>query len=103
MQLCRYIDLAWQEEESRSLVGDLISGLSDRVDALRRKLYGSWRLHAAWGRHELPARAWPFLVDHCLACSWVAWQWGMADMSLILLVAFDCILRTGEAMSLTVG
>ena len=57
--VCAFIDEAWEEGEGRSLIGNLICGLQHRVPALRGHLHGSWRLWAAWGRHELPARAAP--------------------------------------------
>ena len=53
------IDVAWSEGEGRNLIGDLLSGLAHLVPALRTQLPAAWRLWRAWGRLELPARAWP--------------------------------------------
>jgi len=99
-QVCEVIDIAWQEGESRGLIGDLLSGLVAKVGALRHRLHGAWRLFGAWGRLELPARAWPLSLDQVLAMAWVAWSWRLPGICAGLLIGFDCFLRTGEICSL---
>ena len=100
-QLCRVIDMAWEEGESRSLIRDMLSGLAHKVHALHGRLPGAWRLHAAWGRLEMPLRAWPLSPSQVLALAYVALQWEMPDVSIALLVQYDCILRTGEIILAT--
>ena len=100
-QVCRFIDTAWQEGETRSIVGDILSALADRVPALRRRLNGAWRLHSAWGRLELPCRAWPLTCDQALAMAGVMKAWGYPRAGLVTLIGFDCFLRTGEFLGLT--
>ena len=97
------IECAWSEGEARALVGDLLSGLSHFIPSLRGMLAGSWRLHAAWGRLEMPARAWPLNEDQLYAMCCVACQWNFMDVVVVLLLGYHCFLRTGEFVSATVG
>ena len=95
-QLCRCVDMAWEEGEHRGLIGDLLSGLADRVPALRGRLAGAWRLYGAWGRLELPLRAWPVSPEQVMAMAFICFHWQLPDVGLALLLQFDGILRTGE-------
>ena len=38
-----------------------------------------------------------------LALAWVLLQWDLADVSMVVLIMFDAILRTGEGMQLNAG
>ena len=98
-----YIDAAWEEGESKGHVGDLLSGLSYFVPGLKRQLNGSWRMFTAWSRHELPARCYPLSIDMCNALAGLALLWKWPDMAVAILVAFDCLLRTGELINLKAG
>ena len=102
-QVAQCVEAAWQEGESRSLVGDLLSGLSHFFNPLRSRLPSGWRLWSAWGRLELPARAWPLLPDQLDAICWVAAQWDLIDVAIALWVGFDALLRTAEFVGLRVG
>ena len=97
------IDVAWSEGEGRNLVGDLLSGLAHLIPALRTQLPAAWRLWRAWGRLELPARAWPLGSQQVTAMAAVAWQWGFSDVAVLLLLNFHGFLRTAEILSLRVG
>ena len=83
------------------MLGDLLSALSHKVNGLRGRLAGAWRLHAAWGRLELPLRAWPLSPSQAMALAWVCTSWGLPDIALTLLIQFDGVLRTGEAFMAT--
>ena len=84
-------------------MGDLLSGLSHFIPSLRGMLAGSWRLHAAWGRLEMPARAWPLNENQLYTLRFVAFHWNFMDVVVVLLLGYHCFLRTGEFMSATVG
>ena len=64
---------------------------------------GSWRLHAAWGRAELPARAPPFAAMLVYALAQLALQWGWADTSLLLVLGFHTVARSGELFAARAG
>ena len=97
------VDTAWQEGESRSLVGDLLSGLCHHLNPLRTRLPSGWRLWSAWGRLELPSRAWPLLPVQLEAMCYVASQWEMLDVAIVLWIGFQGLLRTAEYTTLAVG
>ena len=101
-QVAQFIDVLWQEGESRACCGDLISGLQWFVPGLRRNLNASWRLHKAWGMRELPRRAppIPLLLAHAMAM--VAIHWQCFDASLAILLGFLTYLRTSELLDLHV-
>ena len=99
-QVCRFIDACWEEGEGRSLVGNVICGLQHRVPALRGSLHGAWRLHAAWGRHELPRRSTPLPLLVLEGMVGLARCWGFHDMALLLALGFHGFLRTGELLDL---
>ena len=94
------IDVAWSEGEGRNLVGDLLSGLSHLVPALRSQLPAAWRLWRAWGRLELLARAWPLGSTQVTAMAAIAWQWNFCDVAVLLLLGFHGFLRAAEIFSL---
>jgi len=101
--LCRIVDMAWNEGESRSLIGDVLSALGDAIPALRGRLPGAWRLVSAWSRLELPARAAPLSQKEVDALSYIAWVWGYFDVAVLLQLAFHAFLRTAELMSARVS
>ena len=98
-QLCMCVDMAWEEGEPRGLVADLLSGLADRVPSLRGRLSGAWRLYSAWGRLEMPMRAWPLSPSQVMSMAYVSFRWQLPDVGIALLLQFDGILRTGEVIN----
>ena len=99
IQVCKIIDAAWEEGESRSLIGDLLSGLPMFVHFLRGQLPGAWRMFAAWGRLELPMRAWPLTREQVMAMCAVLYAWDLQDVALVVLLQFHALLRAGEGLS----
>jgi hypothetical protein len=99
--ICQIIDAAWEEGESRNLMGDILSGIQHFVPQLKGQLQGSWRLFTAWGRRELPCRATPLSYDAACAIAAAMWRWSFFDAALTCLLCFHCILRTAEATSIT--
>ena len=96
----QFVDVLWEEGESRSLAGDFLSGLSHHLP-VRGLLPRAWKLFSAWQRHEMPSRATPFTLDILLAMVGAGLRLGLGhNFVTTLLVAFHCLLRTGEAMSI---
>ena len=102
-RLCQCIDQAWEEGESYSFIGDLLSGLGTFVPRLRHQMPAAWRLFGAWRRLELPCRAWPLTKAQVQALAYVCLDWGCWDVGLALLLAFHAVLRTHEAIDARVG
>lgn len=98
-----FICVAWGEGEARSLIGDLISGLGNFIPASKPHFAGSWRLHGAWGRAELPCRAVPFtpLLVYGLAARAISFDW--VDTAVLMVLGFSCFPRSGELFYATKG
>ena len=79
-----YIESLWELGESKSLASDLLSGLGHFLPAVRRHMSGAWRLHGAWGRAELAARAPPLTPLFTYALFAGCFHQGMAGQSIIL-------------------
>ena len=103
MVLCQYVEHVWQEGEPKGLVGDLLSGLGHFLPPLKRHMSGAWRLHAAWGKLELPCRAWPLTKRQVCGLAGLMVGWGFPDAAMCVLLGFHCILRTGEITALRWG
>ena len=93
-----FLELSWEEGEPLSLAGDAICGVQHSLNR-RRVFPGAWRYYGAWARHELPSRTPPLhpLVLLGVAGSFLAA--GRLDGAVTVLLAFHCLLRTGEALS----
>ncbi|CAE8601716.1 unnamed protein product, partial [Polarella glacialis] len=98
-----YVEHLWEEGEPKCWAGDTLSGLGHFFPASKPRLNGSWRLHAAWGRAELPARAMPFTALIVYACAQLAFQWGWADTAVLLCLGFHRFPRSGELFSARVA
>ena len=92
----RFIEEAWQDGEPRALIGNLLSGLKFFVPPLKGRLSGGWRLHTAWGKHELPARAPPTTFEGTLAISGVLWMWQFIDAALGVILISHCLLHMAQ-------
>ena len=95
-----YIEHLWSTGEGRARANDTVAGLQDKDPKLRGSLPGSWRLLKTWSVNELPNRAppMPTTVLHAL----VGYALFKEDLgfAVSLLVAFYCMLRTGEVLTL---
>ena len=91
-----YIESLWELGESKSMAGDLLSGLGHFLPAVRRHMVGAWRLHGAWGRAELPARAPPLTPLFTYALAQAAFNKSWPDTATFLLLGFDTFARPAE-------
>ena len=98
--VCLFFNELWEAGDPRGWASDVLSGLVHFIPGLRSHLNGAWRLHKAWGRAELPARAPPLscLYVHALA-AWASRE-GLFDTMILLLLGFHAYLRSGELFSL---
>lgn len=101
--VCSYIEHLWEEGESKSWAGDVLSGLGHFIPSCKQFLTGGWRLHSAWGRAELPARALPFtpLLLYSLVQLAVERDW--IDTAVMLALGFHVYPRSGELFNAHCG
>ena len=98
-QIQHFIETLWQDGESISLAGDIISSVQYFQPSCKGHLQGSWKLLRTWQRHELPSRA-PPLTWHILLVVLGYFQSRHPQVALALHLAFRALLRTGELLAL---
>ena len=98
-QISYFIELAWTEGEPKWLVGDLLSGASYFLNR-RRILSGSWKLFSIWDGMEMSTQARPLPVGALFAVCGFFVQAGKHRAALSSFVAFSCLLRTGEMLTM---
>jgi integrase len=86
----------WREGDPLGHAGDLLSGLQHFRSYLKTRLPSGWRFFQGWKRKELPRRAPPMRRSVALAFAGVLWKAGLPGAAATVLLAFHCILRTGE-------
>ena len=92
-----FLEFMWSEGDNCSRARYLVAGIQHFLPNARRHLELSWTLVRTWARMEPPHRAVPFSCDLVLALSAMAMERGWRDVAVLLLVAFEAMLRTGEA------
>eukprot|EP00438_Fugacium_kawagutii_P032554 Skav201090 [mRNA] locus=scaffold2562:77913:81556:+ [translate_table: standard] len=103
VEVSLFIEELWECGDPQNWASDCLSGLGHFIPAAKPHLIGSWRLHAAWSRAELPCRAPPFtpLVLYALAHQAVANSW--TDIAVLLILGFHTFARAGELFQCKVG
>eukprot|EP00435_Cladocopium_sp_Y103_P021060 s3166_g5.t1 len=98
-----FIEELWEQGDPKGWAGDCLSGLGHFIPACKPYLVGSWRLHSAWGRAELPCRAPPFtpLLLYAVAQSAVNHDW--TDLAVLLILGFHTFARAGELFQAKAG
>lgn len=98
-QVQEYIEFLWQEGEHLSLVGDTLSSIQHFQPSMKKNLNGSWRFFRTWQRYELPSRSPPFTIQTLHTV--LGYLHGLhPQVALGVALAFSCLLRTGELLSL---
>lgn len=98
-QLQYFLCLLWAEGESKSFAAHTVCGLQHFLN-VRRTFPGSWRLYAAWDRAEVPCRAPPLPRDVVFGIAgWLVAR-GEVGAACLVLIGFNCFLRTGELLTL---
>lgn len=97
--VCDWIHTMWESGEPLLTIGDALSALNFFQPWTKRQVPHSWKLFSVWRRLEIPCRAPPLTEE--LVFSLAAFALARADleMSAVLVLAFHCLLRTGEAMT----
>lgn len=93
----------FQNGDSLTNAGYLLSALKRFVPQVSRSLFISRQYYNNWRREVVPTRAVPFTWELLHAMSAASLKTGRGDMALILLLGFICFLRPAELLSLRVA
>lgn len=99
--LCAWIHSMWRYGEPLLTIGDALSALHYYQPWTRRAIPHSWKLFNIWRRVEVPSRAPPLTWELVNSLAAYALDHGDLELATVLVTAFHCLLRTGEALALT--
>ncbi|CAK0859234.1 unnamed protein product, partial [Prorocentrum cordatum] len=94
------LEAIWQSGAGIALANNTVVGVCFLLSKLRRRLDLSRALRKAWRRAE-PAERAPFTPDIVAGMAGLAAEAGAFDVSCLLLISFEGLLRGGEAFALT--
>ena len=98
-----FLEFLWDQGEPKSVATNVLASLHYFVPQLRRNLPRSWKLKAIWDKLELPCQAIPLDLEMLFSFVGFFYQEKQPTMALSSLIAFNCLLRTGELLSLLVS
>ena len=98
--LGEYINMLFQEGESISHAGWLLSGFKRFLPRVKRDLVVSQQLYNNWNRQHVPLRAVPMPWNVCKLLAALTHEANQPDVALLLLLGFVFFLRTMEALTL---
>ena len=98
--LAKYINCMYQDGDSLSQAGWLLSGMKRFMPRIRFQLPTAQQYYQNWLRNHLPQRAvpMPWLVLKALAA--VCWEQKHFDLAVLLMLGFAFYLRTTEMITL---
>ena len=98
--LSEYVNVLYQEGDSITQAGWLLSGIKRFLPRVRYRLPTAQQYYQNWLRDHVPQRAvpMPWLVAKALSAA--AWKAGHFDLSVTLLLGFCFFLRTMEFITL---
>ena len=100
LHVAEFINMLYQEGDSLSHAGWLLSGLKRFMPQLKRSLATSQQWYNNWARDHQPVRAVPMPWTVARTLSFLAWEAGRIDVSLCILLGFSFYLRSMEMLSL---
>ena len=98
--LAQFIEALYEEGDHIGKAADTLSGLTHFLPLVKGHLRYSWSLFKAWRKSELPAQAPPFDDLLVSGLSGLAYRVGLPALGASLLLAYHCLLRSGEIFSL---
>ena len=99
-RVAEWVQTEFEDGAPIHLIGDALSGLHHFEPFTKRRLPKAWRLYGIWRKYEIPCRAPPLTQDICLGMAGWAIQHNELTMGALILLAFHCLLRTGEILQL---
>ena len=100
--LAEYINVLYQQGDSLTQTGWLLSGLKRFLPTLKFQLPTSQQYYQNWLRDHVPLRAVPLPWIAVQALASEAWRAKHVDVALLLLLGFCFFLRTTEFLTLAV-
>ena len=91
----------WEEGESKEVVSSLLQSFKYLMPSESLNLSMQWRLYRRWASKELPAQAPPSTTLEVLAISGEAFRENLDGLGVMILLAYDGFLRTGEFCAAT--
>ena len=85
----------WESGEPSYHVNDALAGLQHFLP-LKGKLILAWKLVKTWHKLEPPLRVLPMHPMLLMGMAGLLWRAGQQDIAALMLVGFDCFLRSGE-------
>jgi hypothetical protein len=101
MLLCDFIEHLYFDDFAHGHAGTILSAVQHFLGLSAQSLRQSWRCFEAWKRESMPNRALPLPVKVMAALVVFLDLSGHKAVALMILVAFHCMLRTGEFLALT--
>ncbi|CAE7564650.1 unnamed protein product, partial [Symbiodinium sp. CCMP2456] len=98
--VCAWIEFAYSDGEHKSLVNFALAGLQFYLPACVGRLKQAWRLAKVWHRIEPPLRVLPLSPLLTAAFAGACVLMGFTGEAAGFLIAFDCMLRSGELYNL---
>lgn len=104
VMLMQYAEDLWEDGDSKTHLANTLCGLGFLVPSLGGgRLLGAWDMHRAWKKREPETRARPLTLKACQAIAgWMA-QRGFPDVAVLMVMAWDTMLRTCELCELLAG
>ena len=103
LKACDWIRKMWKDGEPLLTIGDALSALHFYEPSTKRGIPHAWKLFAVWRKVEIPSRAPPLTWYIVKAFASYELNMGNLEMATSLMLAFHCLLRTGEVLALTLG
>eukprot|EP00435_Cladocopium_sp_Y103_P050079 s49_g15.t1 len=94
--LAEYVNILFQEGESLSAAGHLLSSIKRFVPECKLQLPRATQFHRNWQRLHVPVRATPFTHDLVEALAALCLSINKAPLALLLMCGFRAFLRTND-------
>jgi len=95
-----YAETLWQEGESKADLANLMSAMELAEARLKPITRSTWRLYGVWKKNEMTPRCTPIRLKWLRAMAGFAVKRGWHRDAFVLLVSFDCLLRSTEGATL---
>ena len=99
--VCEFVEAQWAGGEPVYRVNDALAGLQYFLP-LRKQLHSSWKRLRTWHKLEPASRVLPMHPLLIMGMASVTLQLGYLDIAALMLVGFECFLRSAEIYTLEV-
>ena len=96
----KYAETLWQEGETKADLANLLSALELAEARLKQVTRSAWRLYGTWKKNEMQPRCTPAKMEWVRSLAGCALLRGWDKTAFVLMIIYDCLLRTAEGASL---